>query len=84
MGFELLAILKSKKQNYINMSAIMLDAKTHWLKIKNKINDENSIDAFNLLLEGLDLSIKNKDNKMIEILASMDLALVDIIEKYFQ
>ncbi len=34
--------------------------------------------------EGLELSVKDKDTKMLKILAHMDLSLVDSIEKHLQ
>ncbi|PHS57855.1 MAG: hypothetical protein COB17_05215 [Sulfurimonas sp.] len=66
------------------MAKTVANAKIEWIAINGKIKDQNSVDAFNLLFNGLTLSIKNENAKMVEILASMDLALVDIIEKYFE
>jgi len=36
---------------------------------------------FNLLFQGLEESVKTKNSVMIKILAELDLALVDVIEK---
>ncbi len=81
MGFRLLALLNTKNINYAQMSKVITSAKVHWNAIKNKLKDENSVDAFNLLFEGLEHSVKSKNDEMIKILAELDLALVDVIEK---
>lgn len=80
MGFRLLAILKKEKIDYKNMNKVLLNAKKNWNSIKNNIKDKNRVDAFNLLFDGLEVSIKKQNKDMIKILASMDLALVDVIE----
>lgn len=84
MGFEIISLINQKKIDYIAIEKLIIANKQHWLAIRDKISDENSIDLFNLLFEGLELSVKNKDTKMLKMLAHMDLSIVDIIEKYFQ
>jgi len=81
MGFRLLALLNEQNINYTQMSKVIANAKINWNAIKEKIKDENSVDAFNLLFQGLQESVKTKNNVMIKILAELDLALVDVIEK---
>ena len=81
MGFRLLALLNEKNINYDKMGKIIVNVKIHWNAIKEKVKDENSVDAFNLLFEGLEDSVQTKNSTMIKILAELDLALVDIIEK---
>lgn len=80
MGFRLLAILKKDKIDYNNMNKVLSNSKKSWNNIKGNIKDKNRVDAFNLLFDGLELSIKNQNKDMIKILAYMDLSLVDIIE----
>ena len=48
------------------------------------MEDENAIDSFDLLFKGLSHATTKQDKEMLKILASMDLALVDVIEKQFQ
>lgn len=81
MGFRLLALLGEKDINYIQMSKVITNAKINWNAIKEKVKDENSVDAFNLLFKGLQESVQTKNNTMIKILSELDLALVDVIEK---
>lgn len=84
MGFKILSLINQADINYVVIEKVIIASKQHWLAINNKINDENSIDVFNLLFEGLELSVKDKDTKMLKILANMDLSLVDIVEKNLQ
>jgi len=63
------------------MSNVIANAKINWNAIKEKVKDENSVDAFNLLFEGLEDSVQTKNSTMIKILAELNLALVDVIEK---
>ena len=81
MGFRLLALLNEQNIDYAQMSKVIANAKMNWNTIKEKVKDENSVDAFNLLFEGLQESVNTKNSKMIGILAKLDLALVDVIEK---
>jgi len=81
MGFKLLALLNAQNSSYTQMSKVITNAKINWNAIKEKVKDENSVDAFNLLFQGLEESVKTKNSVMIKILAELDLALVDIIEK---
>ena len=81
MGFRLLALLSVKDVNYAQISKVITNAKINWNAIREKIKDENSVDAFNLLFKGLEQSVKTENNTMIKILAELDLALVDVIER---
>ena len=81
MGFRLLALLNAKNINYTQMSKVIANAKINWNAIKEKVKDENSVDAFNLLFQGLEESVRTKNSVMIKILSKLDLALVDVIEK---
>ncbi len=47
------------------------------------VTDNNLKDSFNFLFKGFYLSTKNHDIKMAEILANMDLSLVDVLENSF-
>jgi len=81
MGFRLLALLNEQNINYAQMSKVIANAKINWNAVKEKVKDENSVDAFNLLFQGLEESVKTKNSVMIKILAELDLALVDVIEQ---
>lgn len=84
MGFELLSLLGRKDLNYTQLQSITEESQKHWMVLRDELKDENSIDAFDLLLKALLRAVINHDKEMIKILASMELALVDIVEKQLQ
>ena len=84
MGFRILALLSTENLNFAQISHAISNAKNNWNAIKGKIKDENKVEAFDLLFQGLDHSLQIKDTKMLKILAQMDLALVDVVEVIFE
>ena len=81
MGFELLSLLSAKHIDYNKLHNSIVNAKKDWIEIRESIQDKNVKESFDLLLRGLAHATVKKDIEMIKILASMDLALVDVIEK---
>lgn len=84
VGFELLSHLSKKDTNYMILQNILDEAQKEWVFLRDNLEDENSIDAFDLLFKALSHAIMNHDNEMIKTLASMDLTLIDMIEKQLQ
>jgi len=84
MGFEILSLIEAGDIDFTLIQSIINETKKDWMFLRDDIDDENQIDAFDLLFEGLLHATLQHDDKMLKILASMDLALVDIIEKQFQ
>jgi len=83
MGFKVLALLNQEKIDWKNIEQTIEGVKKEWLALSPEIKDNNLKDSFEYLFEGLETSAKNKDPKMGEILASMDLSLVDVLENSF-
>lgn len=83
MGFKVLALLNQEKIDWKNIEQTIEGVKKEWLVLSREIKDNNLKDSFEYLFEGLETSAKNKDRKMSEILASMDLSLVDVLENSF-
>ncbi|SFV75819.1 hypothetical protein MNB_SM-3-288 [hydrothermal vent metagenome] len=84
MGFEILSLIEAGDIDFTQIQSIINETKKDWMFLRDDIDDENKIDAFDLLFEGLLHATLQHDDKMLKILASMDLALVDIIEKQFE
>jgi hypothetical protein len=84
MGFEILSLLSKKSIDYEQIQSIINEAQKSWMFLRDDMKDENSIDSFNLLFGALCHATMKHDKEMLKILASIDLALVDIIEKQFQ
>jgi len=81
MGFETLALLNQDNIDWEKLESTIIDVKKNWKVLSLKVKDRNLKDSFGFLFQGLLLSTKNKDIKMTKILASMDLSLVDVLEK---
>lgn len=81
MGFETLALLNQDNINWEKIETTVLNVKMKWKALSLNVKDPNLKASFNFLFKGLLLSSKHKDVKMTEILASMDLSLVDVLEK---
>jgi len=81
MGFEVLSLLSKKSIDYIQIQSIINKSQKSWISLRESLKDENSIDSFDLLFKALYHATMKRDSEMLGILASMDLALVDIIEK---
>lgn len=84
MGFEILSLIRKKGINYEQIQSIINEAQKSWMFLRDDMKDENSIDSFDLLFKALSHATIKQDKEMLKILASMDLALVDVIEKQFQ
>ena len=84
MGFRILALLSNKNPNLTQIAQVISNAKNDWNAIKSKINDENKVEAFTLLFDGMEHSVQTRDTKMLKILAQMNLALVDVLEVLFE
>ena len=83
MGFKILALLNQEKIDWKKIQETIAGVKKEWLALSPEIKDKNLKDSFEYLFEGLNTSAQNKDIKMGEILASMDLSLVDVLENSF-
>ncbi len=84
MGFEILSLLSKNSIDYTQIQSIINEAQKDWMFLRDNVKDENFIDSFDLLFKALFHATLKHDEKMLKILASMDLALVDVIEKQFQ
>ena len=84
MGFEILSLISNKDVNYEQIQSIINEAQKKWMFLRDDMENENAIDSFDLLFKALSHATIKHDYEMLKILASMDLALVDVIEKQFQ
>lgn len=80
MGFKILSLLNQEKIDWQNVQQTISSVKKEWTTLSAEIKDNNLKDSFEYLFEGLETAAKKKDTKMGEILASMDLSLVDVLE----
>ncbi|MCB9363420.1 MAG: hypothetical protein H6587_02520 [Flavobacteriales bacterium] len=84
LGFQTLALLNQDQINWKQLENTITDVEKVWSSLSKDVDDHNLKDSFEYLFAGLHLSVKNKDDKMAKILASMDLSLVDVLENAFE
>lgn len=80
LGFETLALLNQDKVDWEKLELTISNVQQKWSLLSKNVSDTNLKDSFDHLFDGLLLSAKNKDSKMVTILVSMDLSLVDVLE----
>lgn len=80
MGFKVLALLNQEKINWQQIKETITKVQKEWIVLSPKVKDKNLKDSFDLLFNALYQSTKNRDVKMSELLSSMDLSLVDVLE----
>jgi len=83
MGFKILALLDQDEIDWSNIQQTINKTQKIWLELSSEVDDTNLKDSFNYLFKGLLVSTKNKDLKMCEILANIDLTMVDVLENTF-
>ncbi|WP_345991401.1 hypothetical protein [Sulfurimonas sp. HSL-1716] len=84
MGVKTLALLNQDRVDYAQLYALKAETKQLWKQLKSKIKDTHIVDSFDSMFQGLDASTEKKDIKNAMTYASLDLALVDMLEKQFQ
>lgn len=80
LGFKILALLNQDKVDWEELELTISNGQQKWSLLSKNVSNINLKDSFDYLFDGLLLSAKNKDSKMLTILASMDLSLVDVLE----
>jgi hypothetical protein len=83
LGFKVLALLSQDNIDWSTIERTIINAQQEWRVLEINVTDINLKDSFNFLFKGLYLSAKNHDIEMGEILAAMDLSLVDVLENNF-
>ncbi|HFX18003.1 MAG TPA: hypothetical protein ENK64_02545 [Flavobacteriales bacterium] len=83
LGFKVLALIDQKNINWNELEKTTTAVEAVWKKLATNVKDPNLKASFNLLFKGLHLSAKEKNKKMLDIFANMDLDLVDVLENTF-
>ena len=83
LGFKVLALIDQNKINWKEIEQTTKSVEEIWKNLSTKVKDPNLKASINLLFNGMYLSAKEKNKKMIEIFANMDLDLVDVLENSF-
>jgi hypothetical protein len=83
LGFKILALIDQKKIEWKNIEDTTKSVEQVWKSLSTEVKDSNLKASFNLLFDGIHLSVKEKNKKMAGIFANMVLDLVDVLENTF-
>ncbi|WKD86651.1 hypothetical protein KCTC32516_02027 [Polaribacter huanghezhanensis] len=83
LGFKILALIDQKKIDWKNIEHTTKNVEQVWKSLSTEVKDSNLKASFNLLFDGIHLSVKEKNKKMAAIFANMVLDLVDVLENTF-
>ncbi len=82
-GFKVKALLSSSSVNWAQVSETVREASTWWSAIEARTADATLKEAMNRTLLGMKEAADQKDPKVMQFAADMDLILVDGLETFF-
>ncbi len=83
LGFKILALIDQNNIDWEEIEHTTISVEEVWKNLSTNVKDSNLKASIDLLFEGLHLSTKEKNKKMLDIFANMDLDLVDVLENSF-
>jgi len=83
-GFYSRALLMPKITDWKSLQQTASDAETNWAAIRSRVPDKYLRDAVDVAIAGMDKAYSIKDTDMALFSADMDLALVDMLQGYFE
>lgn len=83
LGFKILALIDQKNINWNEIEKTTTNIEPIWKALATNVKDPNLKASIDLLFKGMHLSAKEKNKKMLDIFANMDLDLVDVLENTF-
>jgi hypothetical protein len=83
VGFKVKALLASSSVSWAQVSETVREASTWWSAIEAHTSDSTLKDAMNRTLLGMKDAADQKDPKVMQLAADMELILVDGLEAFF-
>lgn len=83
-GFKLKVLLHAKSPDWSVLRKTAEEARQHWTAIEPRVSDKGLRDAVNTMITGMDKATTAKNVEMAVFAAQVDLAMVDLLEGYFQ
>jgi hypothetical protein len=82
-GFKLRALLNAKSGDWKQMRDVASEAEKNWSAIKSSVKNKSLRDAVETAVEGIKSSSVSKNSEMALFAAKINLALIDLLETYF-
>jgi hypothetical protein len=83
-GFKLKVLLHAKSPDWAVLRKTTEEASRHWTALESRVPDKGLRDAVNTMITGMNKAITAKNAEMAVFAAQIDLALVDLLEGYFE
>jgi hypothetical protein len=83
-GFKLKVLLAANPPDWTAIQGTVAAAGSSWKSLAPLVRDKALSDAVNTMITGLNQSVAAKNSGMAGLAAQMDLALVDLLEGYFE
>jgi len=83
-GFKLKVLLHAKSPDWSVLLKVAEEARRHWTAIESRVYDKGLRDAVNTMITGMNKATAAKNYEMAVFAAEVDLALVDLLEGYFE
>jgi hypothetical protein len=84
VGFKLKVLLHAKSPDWSILRKTAEEARRHWIAIESRVSDKGLRDTINTMITGLNKATAAKNAEMAVFAAQVDLALVDLLEGYFE
>ena len=84
VGFRLKVLLAASPPDWPAIQTTLEAAGRHWHALEPRVGDKGLRDAVKAVLAGLHQATSTKNAEMAVFAAQMDLALVDLLEGYFE
>jgi len=83
-GFKLKVFLHAKSPDWSVLRKTAEEARQHWTAIESRVSDKGLLDAVNTMITGMNKATTAENADMAVFAAQVDLALVDLLEGYFE
>jgi hypothetical protein len=84
VGFKLKVLLAASPPDWAAIQTTIEAAARHWHELETRVGDKGLRDAVKAMLAGLHQAASAKNTEMAVFAAQMDLAMVDLLEGYFE
>lgn len=83
-GFKFKALLHAKSIDWLALKKVAEEAQQNWAAIQSRVADKGLHDAVDTTIAGIYKACTEKNAEMAAFAAQIDLALVDLLEGYFE
>jgi hypothetical protein len=83
-GFKMKVLLHGKSPDWSVLRKTAEEARRHWTAMEYRVSDQGIRDAVNVMISGLNKATTSRNGEMALFAAQVDLALVDLLERYFE